>query len=258
MKNTIHKILLILFACFSIWSITGCNKDNSGLNDNIGNTGKGGSLARFIINGAYMYVVDNATLKTFSLSDPKNPSLVNSIQIGFNIETIYAFKDNLFIGSQDAMYIYNIQNPSQPTYKSTSSHLRACDPVVADDNYAYVTVRSSNNGSPCGGTANALMVYDVTNISYPVLINELQLSNPHGLGLKNNILYVCDDINGLRILDISDPKNIQFKYTIKNNYAYQDVIIDANYMYCMLTNGFIIYDISKPQELPVQVAQMIH
>ena len=228
-----------------------------GFGDNNG-PGKGGSLARFIIVGQYMYVVDNATLKTFSLANPQQPKLENSTQIGFNIETIYAFDNNLFIGSRDAMYIYNLQNPSQPTYKSTSSHIRACDPVVAQDNFAYVTVRSGNNGSPCGGNTNMLMVYDVSDISNPILLNEVALSNPHGLGIHNNILYVCDGKNGLRILDVTDKKNIKFINTLTTAHEYQDVIIDDNYLFCMLPNGFVIYDISNPQELPVKIAEMLN
>src|SRR5690606_20559214 len=144
------------------------------------------------------------------------------------------------------------------TYKSTSSHIRACDPVVAQDNFAYVTVRSGNNGSPCGGNTNMLMVYDVSDISNPILLNEVALSNPHGLGIHNNILYVCDGKNGLRILDVTDKKNIKFINTLTTAHEYQDVIIDDNYLFCMLPNGFVIYDISNPQELPVKIAEMLN
>src|SRR5690606_26062828 len=76
--------------------------------------GKGGSLARFIIVGDYLYVVDGNMLQTFSLSELDNPVKINSLQVGFDIETIFAFKDKLFIGSKSALFIFSIANPAQP------------------------------------------------------------------------------------------------------------------------------------------------
>ncbi len=263
MKSQILKICFASILALGVLMINSCSKDNNGgsfFDQNGGGTGSGtgGSLARFTISNDYMYAVDNNTLKTFSLASPSNPKLVNSLQIGFNIETIYAVDSLLFIGSRDAMYIYGISNPSTPLDFATASHVRACDPVVAEDKYAYVTVRSQNNGSPCGGNTNSLIIYDITTITQPVLINTLNLSNPHGLGIKQNVLYVCDDKAGLKVLDVKDPLNIQTMHVINDGNSYQDVIIIDNILYCMLNNGFIIYDITQSQEAPIKLAEFLH
>src|SRR5690606_13918859 len=138
----------------------------------------GGSLARFTIYGEYLYTVDREVLKTYSLADPELPELRSSVSVGMDIETIYPYGGNLFIGSMDALYIYSLENPAKPEKQAMASHLRACVPVVAKVNYAYVTVRS---GSPCGGLLDALLVFDVTDLKQPAQLSQVALANPYGL-----------------------------------------------------------------------------
>src|SRR6185369_8056145 len=110
------------------------------------------------------------------------------------------WKDKLFIGSTAGMIVISIADPTQPTIEGIASHLRACDPVVADDAYAYVTVRSGNN---CGGDLNGLCVYDVT--GGMLSLNQVfqgNMSSPQGLALYNSYLYVCDGNTGLVVFDV--------------------------------------------------------
>ncbi len=74
-------------------------------------TGQGGSLARFAIAGNYLYSVDEKQLKVFDISNAADPALKNTVDIGFAIETIFPFKDKLFIGSTSQVYIYSITDP---------------------------------------------------------------------------------------------------------------------------------------------------
>ena len=62
------------------------------------------------------------------------------------------------------MYIYSISNSDYPSKLGEARHVRACDPVVANDSIAYVTVRSGTN---CAGTTNAMYVYDIKHILQP-------------------------------------------------------------------------------------------
>src|SRR5690606_21363599 len=97
----------------------------------------------------------------------------NTVSIGFDVETIFPYGEKLFIGSASAMYIYDISDPKNPARQGTVSHIRACDPVVADGNYAYVTLRNNNSG--CGGSQNILNIYDISagKILYPLLLSTL-------------------------------------------------------------------------------------
>lgn len=174
-------------------------------------SGQGGSMARFTIVGDYLYAVDSYNLNVFSLEDPAKPEFKKSVHIGLSIETIYEFDQMLFIGSEMALYIFDVAiNPVNPKPLGTVSHFRSCDPVVAAGTTAYVTL---NSGSSCwNGGRNALIVYDITNPRNPIerrVISEGQqhVGVPRGLGVDIDAkrLFVCD--NGINVYDISDPEN---------------------------------------------------
>ncbi len=67
------------------------------------------------------------------LSNTAHPQLKGSIDVGFSIETIYSYKDKLFIGPSTAMYVYSLTDPAHPDKLGQAQHVRACDPVVAND-----------------------------------------------------------------------------------------------------------------------------
>lgn len=246
------KNILYIACCFLL--IVSCNKSSdSNLNAiSPGGSGQGGSLARFTISQNHLYVVDNRKLYTYSLANSQKPQLVNEKEIGMDVETIYPFKDKLFIGSQNAMYIYSLQDPSKPDYVGTASHVRACDPVVADNDVAYVTVRS---GSSCGGTVNALVVYNIQNESYPYEVARRDMNNPWGLGIKNNRLYVCDGNSGLSIYDITNLENPQLVKTVSGE-SFYDVIATDDLLVCMIDGGTALYEYGSNDEL-IQVAKII-
>jgi hypothetical protein len=208
-------------------------------------SGQGGSMARFTVVGNYLYAVDQTSLKVFDVTNPADPVLKRSVPVGFEIETIYPFKDKLFIGSTSMVHIFSIQDPANPAKLSEAispTVLRRCDPVVAKEEVAYATLRT--NG-PCGGTGSILAVYDITNISKPVQKNAVGLSEPYGLGYAGNTLYVCDKMQGLLVFDISKPYEPVVIQALRDG-DYRDVIPYGNTLICWTTNGVILYDISTP------------
>lgn len=167
--------------------------------------GQGGSMARFTIASHYLYCIDNTDMNLVDISDASNPVIWTKQSIGFNIETIFPYGNHLFIGSRSGMYIYDNSNPASPTHISTYQHITSCDPVVVEGNYAYVTLRS---GTPCQGFTNALEVVDISNLSSPVLVKQYQMFNPHGLGIDNGTLFICDGDAGLKVFNATDPTTI--------------------------------------------------
>ncbi len=215
---------------------TGCGDGASDAASNGGSSsGKGGSMARFTIVGDWLYTVNESRLTVVSLSDPSRPVKGESHWIGSNIETIFAADTLLFIGSQNGMYIYNIKKPEFPKEISRTFHFRSCDPVVAADTLAFVTLNSTL-GSWCGQTANVLQVYNIKELRYPQLLMEVPMSSPRGLAvdIEQKLLFVCD--NGIRAYDISDPRNVEVMYT---NITVSEVgRIDA--YDCILLNGKLL------------------
>ncbi|MBN4051264.1 hypothetical protein JYU16_00460 [bacterium AH-315-M05] len=210
-------------------------------------TGAGGSMARFTIYSNYLYTINESDLLLFDITDPSNPLTSSTINIGWDIETLFPYNDKLFIGSQTGMFIYDLATPSDPSYISQFAHVRSCDPVVVEGNYAYVTLRSGNF---CGGFSNQLDVIDISSLSNPLLIKSYQMSNPHGLGIDNNILFVCDGDDGLKVYSASDPSNIDQNmlghFTDINAF---DVIPYNNILIMIGEDGLYQYDYTNNNEL---------
>jgi hypothetical protein len=208
-------------------------------------SGIGGSMARFAVVNNYLYGVSTSQLKTFDIADAADPKLSSNKNIGWNIETIYPFKNKLFIGSSDGMFIFNINNPAAPVQEGRAGHMRACDPVVADDNTAYVTLRS---GTWCQGFNNQLDVLNVSNPMQPTLLKSYSLTNPHGLSKDGSLLFVCDANGGLKIYDSVDPVNLQLVKTFLGLDAY-DVITTNGTAVVVASDGLYQFDYSDQKNI---------
>ena len=160
--------------------------------------GQGGSLARFKIVADYLYAVDSHSINVFEISDLANPQDLEDIYAGFDIETIFNKDNHLFLGSSRGMYIYDITEPAIPSFVSEFQHGTACDPVVVDGDYAYVTLRG---GNACGAIESGLFIVDISDITNPVLAESYPMEEPYGLGVKDEKLFICDGSYGLKVFD---------------------------------------------------------
>lgn len=241
MKNL--TLLLFILCCIS------CSQDssNNGSFSSEGG-GLGGSLARFTIVDDYLYTVGDQQLSIFNIQDPNTPVYMGQRFIGFEIETIFAYGDLLYMGSRLGMYIYDVSNRTEPFQLSEVRHLRSCDPVVSDGNYSYVTLHT-NQG--CEGDLNQLDVYDTTDPTNPIWLHTRQMARPIGLGLYGNYLFVTDQ-GQIAILDVTDPANPALVNSI-NTDAF-DVIIRDNMLISVGSTALKQYqldpsDIQNIQEL---------
>jgi hypothetical protein len=208
--------------------------------------GIGGSMARFAILNDYLYSVTSSKLNVVNVVHEQQPEWVKTIASDdrfSTIETVYPFKNKLFVGSQTAMFIYNVDNPSAPVLEGTFNHARVCDPVIADNKYAFVTLRSGG-GTICHDDVNQLDVLDIHNITNPTLIKSYPLTNPHGLSKDGNVLFVCDGDDGLKIFDATDVNNIQQLKKIKLPETF-DVICYNKTAIVSAKDGLYQYDYSN-------------
>lgn len=228
-----RKIILLALLSIVVFSCSKSNDANTGAQSE-GKTGEGGSMARFAIVNNYLYTVDESSLNVFSIIDENNPVFINEVSVGFDIETLFSYDNNLFIGSQSGMFIFNIDNPEVPVQQSAIDHFTACDPVVTDGEYAYVTLHSESN---CGNNLNMLEIYNVTDVQNPVLLQQRNMVSPKGLGLYNDYLLICDD--ELKIFDVTDPNAMIFVQSI--DISGFDVIIQNNHLIVVGEDGLYQY-----------------
>jgi hypothetical protein len=201
--------------------------------------GINGSMARFALLNNYMYTVSNTDIKVFNISTAENPVETNVVAIGWGIETIYPFKNNLFIGSNTGMFIYGTQNPVAPNRIGSFVHAFACDPVIADDNYAYVTLRSGTNCR--NANLNQLDVINVQNLQSPFLIRSYGMTGPLGLAKDGNLLFVCDGKDGLRVFDAANVSDIKQIKQFKNIETY-DVIAWNGHAIVVTKDALVQFD----------------
>lgn len=210
-------------------------------------SGVGGSLARFAVSGNHLFLLDGGDLQTVNVENEQNPVEKSRASIGWDIETIFPYKNNLFIGSRSGMHILNISNPELPVKLSTYQHVTSCDPVVVDDDYAYVTMRS---GSNCPRGSNQLDVVNISNLKSPYLVKSYRMTNPHGLGIDGKKLFICDGDDGLKAYDASDVKAIDRNQLAHYKNIHALDVIPFNEVLMMIgRDGIFQYDYSDPKNI---------
>jgi hypothetical protein len=204
-------------------------------------------MARFTIHADHLYALDAGDLQAINVQAETDPQFESRTPISWDMETIFPYKNNLFIGSQTGMHILDISTPSSPVKVSTYAHVRVCDPVVVQDDLAYVTLRSGNQ---CAGFTNQLEVINIKNVLAPELLKTYPMTNPHGLGIDQSTLFVCDGDAGLKIYDASDIANIDKNQLAHygNVHAY-DVIPFNNIVMMIGQDGIFQYDYSNPKDI---------
>lgn len=223
----------------------GGNLSGGGINAN--GIGIAGSMARFGISDNTLFAVDATMLHIFSLSDPKKPVFSKEFNAGWGIETLFILGTNMFLGSQNGMRIYDISIPNSPMYISDFWHATACDPVVVQDDLAYITLRG---GNACGNQVNQLIVVSIRNLQEPEELKAYPMNEPYGLGIDRSTLFVCDGDAGLRVFNISDPQRITDHElaTFPDIFGY-DVIPINGILLLIGDDGFYQYDYSNVRDI---------
>lgn len=253
--------VVCLAACVSLF-IAGCGGGWDGGSSSSSSPpppstdGQAGSMARFSLVGDYLYTISGKDMKLFLLAaDPAVPSPFASIQMNWNIETLYSANNHLFVGARDGVYIFDNAEPSNPTQVSKFLHIESCDPVVVKGNYAYATLR--NAGGSCGDGVNRMDVLDISDTSLPVLVKSYAMQNPKGLGIEGDTLFVCDDIAGLKAYSLADPANPVFLFTDSSLNCY-DLIASTNTLVVSDKKGIFQLDYSIIQMDKLSHIQLVN
>ena len=222
--------------------------ERNGLDSNAASGGNSinGSMSQFAIYDSKLYAVIKDKLVIFDISGTTPSKTGDELYIWRTVETLFSYKDNLFMGTPTGMLIFSVKNPLKPEYMSSFEHAFGCDPVVVDNDLAYITVRSGNE---CGQNTNDLIIVDVKDVRKPHHIVTFPMVNPRGLGIDNNKLFVCDD--GLKIYAITnEPRTLnQNLITHKKGMVGFDVIPYNNTLMMIAEDGLYQYDYSNTNDI---------
>lgn len=227
------KLTHLLFT-FSLCFLLSCESElGLGSLDAVDSTTEG-SYANMIIIDNFMYVINDERLKTFSVEDSSNPELLSDQSVGFNIESLLHYKGSLFIGSPQAMYIYEIDGQGIPRSTSVTEYqlfgdgFCANDPIAADDNNAYASLSTRLN-TECtrNVSTNEIRVFDIEDLTAPVQITSVEMDSPRGIALDGNYLFVTEAQTGLKVLDVTYPSNPELIYHFDGFQAFDVIANDG-------------------------------
>lgn len=225
-----------IFSGFPWWS----SSDPTPIMAEKGSTGINGSMSRFSLHDDYLYSVINNNMSIINVSGTTPVKAVDNLYIGWNVETIFYYKNNMFMGTPTGLLIYSVENPTQPLFKSSIQHVLGCDPVVVENDIAYVTIHS---GNLCGQNNNELIAIDVKDVENPKQVVSYTMTKPKGLGIDNGTLFICDD--GLKIYKADNPQTIMAnKLAHYTNIDGYDVIPFENTLMMIASDGIYQYDYS--------------
>ena len=229
----------------NIYTFTGVAVPAAFAGANASNTGIAGSTAVMTMIGNYLFAIpEEHSLGVVDLTNPKQPTKLYSQFAGYDLETIFPLQDKLLLGSKEGVYIYSISNPSQPTQISEFTHGTACDPVIADGGYAYVTLHA---GSSCGGSANELDVLNAQDLTNATLLKTYPMTKPSGLAKDGTLLFVCDG-SVVKVFDASDPSNLRLLASLAADNP-NDVIAYNPLLLVVTPGGLYQFDYSDPNNI---------
>lgn len=239
-----NKLIFLILAISLPLILLSCGDGDSSSDSGSDTTGVGGSTARMTIAGDYLYAIADNDVQLFDITTPASPNPWVRVQVAWNIETLFPYGDYLLIGAADALHIMDNTDPGQPELLTTMPHATAQDPVVAENDFAYLTLRERSDFFGPQVDANELRVIDVRSMENPVLVDIIPMQHPSGLSVENNVLFVCDDIAGIKIFDTSEPLNLVSMGSIRDVRCNDLIAIDQR-LYVITDNSVLQYDYTE-------------
>ncbi len=209
------------------------------------NISQAGSLTRFLPVDGALYALNRWELILFKINEQHQPERFGKTNTEVNAETLFRLNDLMFIGATSGMQMYDISDPFNPKFLNQINHFRSCDPVVADDTYAYVTLRGGTN---CFTTDNELQIIRIDNPQELKVVGRQLLFNPHGLAVYGDHVLVCDGTAGIKVVDVSDRNQPKVLETYPIPFAY-DVILNYPSAVVIGEGKLYQYDLSELPKL---------
>jgi len=200
-----------------------------------------GSMTRFLPVDNFLYAINQNDLLLFEISQTEKPNRWGKLGTDTFAETLFKLNDLLFVGSVSGMLMYDVSEPGNPNFLNKIDHFRSCDPVVADLNYAYVTLRG---GTFCFTDRNELQIINIQDPKKLEVIATHLMFNPHGLAIYENHVIVCDGTAGIKVVDVTDRSKPKVAETYPIEFAY-DVIVDYPNALVVGEEKLYQYDISE-------------
>ncbi len=193
-----------------------------------------------ILSGGYLYVPEEPLLEVFDVSSPSSPKSVGSLTFAQGGPRGMALAGSHIVMAVDygvgrggALVVVDISAPTAPALVSTTrtpGMAGGAWGISVDGTHAYLTslggvptgapdagqpdAGAPDTGAPDAGApdaasqAVALLIYDISSLSSPVLVSSLALDAPHGIAAAGGYVYMADpNVPGLVVVDVHDASS---------------------------------------------------
>ncbi len=219
-----------------------------------GTNGQSGTVNRIAVNEDNIYVITKNDLKVLEQNGSNVELITNHPIWGTTLETVFYHDDHIFLGTTNSMEIYDVTTPAQPRQLDRFSHATSCDPVLPKGDVAYVTLRTGDESRACPGDINALVTVNIENYQNIFPTSEIPMASPFGMTSKNEILYVGEGQNGLKIFDVSNPESPSLIKHDQGIEAYDIITHPSNSSQILIAgpNGLSQYLISEDLDFQLE------
>lgn len=211
-----------------------------------------GNISNVEVSGSYAYLSQSNTFYAFDVSDPAQPQEVNrhtfqgaKLPLVEDIEiqpplAYVSTLDRYDLCCYDArIHLLDIAQPAQSQVITSTWSFGGTDIEVVDRR-VYATGFTWIYSTP------DLSIHDLVDSSRFQNRGTFGFSSSSSIAVKDSLVYVADYLNGINVLDVSDPDAIKGRAMVNTpGIAYQ-AEIDGAYLYVSTSQGLAIFDLTTP------------
>ncbi len=196
------------------------------------------------IQGDFAYIAGK-TLDIFDISNPSNPDQICEFEMVSDwLYDVCVSENNCFTLSDDSLFVVNVEYPSNPEvidqYNFFGSYLDFQDDLL-------IVSKDYNYESPIG-----IGFFNFNESQQIDLLSEFFTDKAKDVYIHGNYVYVANGFSGLRIIDITNSGNPIIVSDCLSGHCVVELLVENNYVYVRTIYGFIILDISIPED-PVEL-----
>ncbi len=228
---------LLLFAMFFCSSVTLAESQEQ-IGISYFNSAMWQGLTGFEKSGDYLYCTMYYGLLVLDVSDPSNPEFVSQLFMDKGKGVCVKVYGNIaYVNNFAGFRKVDISDPHNPQTISVCKAIgRDYGEFAVAGDYLFII----NNGA-----YDAVQVYDISVLENAYLVDEYAVEGFHGLRLEGNYLYATSSSDGVYVLDVSDPTDMQLAAHVDDAVCEARTIeIAGGYLFIGDCTQLKIYDIA--------------
>jgi hypothetical protein len=209
---------------------------------------------RVVVADSYAYVAaTSAGMRVVDVSDPTHPKEVGKFVTGSgSYASGIAVEDDLvylgvYMDTPYSLYVIDVSDHANPTAVGKLPTIGEFWDIALRDKLLYVAY------------ADGLLVVDVSNPAFPVTVGRVDFTGDAflttGINLQGNLAFLAESGAGLRIIDVSDPRNPKLVGVYEAPGWVSSLALNGAWAF-VLDGQLRIVDVSNPAQ-PLEKASLV-